>query len=91
MENVLRGKMRTKFQIYTMCFVKVTSLLVFHVDSIHHRSLSHCVLCNHMGYPEERTFSIPQNNFVFSKSVYKPCVIIRGLTIQYCTDSFIIV
>ena len=91
MENILRGKLCTKFQIYTMCFVQVTSLLVFHVVSIHHRSLSHCVLSNHMRYPEERTFSIPQHNFVFSKPVYKPCVIIQGLAIRYYTNSFIIV
>ena len=58
---------------------------MFHVDSIHHRSLSRCVMSKHMGYPKERTFSIPQNNFVFSKSVYKPCVIVQGLAIQYYT------
>jgi hypothetical protein len=86
MENDLRRKLRTKFQIYTMYFVKVTLLLVYHVDNIHHRSLSHSVLSNHMGYPEDRTFSIPQNNFVFSNPVYKPCVIIQVLTIQYCTN-----
>jgi len=67
MENVLRDKLRTKFQIYTMSFVMVTLLLVFHVDNIHHRSLSHSVSSNHMGYPEERTFSIPQNNFILSR------------------------
>ena len=88
MENVLRGKLRTKFQIYTMCFVEVTLLLVFHVDRIHHCSLSHFVLNNHMGYPEERTFSIPQNNFVFSNPVYKLCAIIQVLAIQYYTNSF---
>jgi hypothetical protein len=69
MENDLRCKLRTKFRIYTMYFVKVTLLLVYHVDNIHHRSLSHSVLSNHMGYPEDRTFSIPQNNFVFSNPV----------------------
>ena len=84
--NVLRGKLLTQFQIYTMCFVKVTLLLVFHCNSIHHRSLSHSVLSNHMGYPEDRTFSIPQNNFVFSNPVYKPCVIIQGFAIQYFTN-----
>ena len=62
------------------CFFSRVGLRTYRHPYIHHElcegnfvagvscsqyTLSHSVLSNHMVYPEERTFSIPQNNFYF--------------------------